>query len=344
MLKLRIFAITSTTVGYLLLGSSHLPSLEAIPATPSSGTAGSTSGAGTSGSSIFAPSRGTAGSTSGAGTTGSSILGGLIQIGEIVITAPIQTSLNNVGSQIIASLIQAGGVDSLIASLLTTSVSDLSVNSAIAILSSTNIQGITTSTPTTLSNGVLLYTTISGNNSVTISVSGNINGSSVNISTNGSANPQRAIAAAAAVLASGGTPAQAQLAASLVGTNTSVNSALVIQLIHSLPGLFSNSQASLPMTNLRSSLDNLTNLNPRIEEKSPREKSFESTLPTLISQGKGVTVNAEKLSQAIRAYNNLIDTSSPEALQALSKNKEFTTIGDSLRKLRVSLDTYALNR
>jgi len=288
MLKLRIFAITSTTVGYLLLGSSHLPSLEAIPATPSSGTAGSTSGAGTSGSSIFAPSRGTAGSTSGAGTTGSSILGGLIQIGEIVITAPIQTALNNVGSQIIASLTQAGGVDSLIASLLTTSVSNLSVNSAIAILSSTNIQG--------------------------------------------------------AVLASGGTPAQAQLAASLVGTNTSVNSALVIQLIHTLTGLFSNSQASLPMTNLRASLDNSSNSNSRIEEKSLREKSFESTLPTLISQGKGVTVNAEKLSQAIRAYNNLIDTSSPEALQALSKNKEFTTIGDSLRKLRVSLDTYALNR
>jgi len=328
MLKLRTFAITFTTVGYLLLGNSYLPSLEALPATPS---------------------RGTAGSTSGAGTTGSSALNTLLQntgnTGSI--TTNLQNAVNSVGSQVINNLIQAGGAGSLIVSLLGTSVSN-NISSAGTFF--TNIQGNTTSTPITLSNGVQVFTAINRvNTSALITVNGpGITPSTSTISITGVANPQGAIAAAAAVLASGGTSVQAELAAALVGANPTIAIGPVLQLISALTGLANiraiQPQGSLPMTDLRSSLDNSTNLNPRIEEKSLREKSFESTLPTLISQGKGVTVNAEKLSQAIRAYNNLIDTSSPEALQALSKNKEFTTIGDSLRKLRVSLDTYALNR
>jgi hypothetical protein len=311
MLKFKVFAIISTTVVCLILENSSLSSLEAQPAAT--------------------PSRGTAGSTSGAGTTGSSVLGPSIQTGSLsTITPAIQTTLNNVGGQVVANLTQAGGLSSSLVSVLGTSVSNLSISSAISILSSTNIQGITTSTPITLSNGVLLSATSNGNGSVTISVSGNINGT-LNISTVGTSNPQGATVAAAAVVASGGTPEQALLASALVGSSRSVNSTSVIQLINSLTGLLSNNQASLPNPNLRASLDNLTNLNPRIEDNFLREKSFASTL---IAQQKGVSVNAEKLNQAILAYNNLIDASSPEALQALSKNKEFITIGDNLRKLR----------
>jgi hypothetical protein len=331
MLKVRFLTITSTTVGCLLLGSSYLPSIEANPAVvPSRGTAGSTSGASTNGSSILAPSRGTAGSTSGTSTTGSSLLGGLIQIREIVITPTIQTSLNNIGSLIIVSLTQAGGSSSSIAALFTLQVSNLSITLANTILTSVNVQGSTNSNPIPLPNGGSLVVT--GNNSAAIS----INGTVTNISTTG-ANPQGSIAAAAAVLGAGGTPAQALLAASLAGTSTSVNPALVVSLVNLLTGLLSNSQASLPMPNLRAYLDNSTNLNMLTDTNSLREKSLVSTLPMVIAQGQGVSVNVEKLNKAILAYNDLIDASSPEALQALSKNKEFIIIGDNLRKLRAAL-------
>ena len=73
------------------------------------------------------------------------------------------------------------------------------------------------------------------------------------------------------------------------------------------------------------------------DTNSLREKSLVSTLPMVIAQGQGVSVNVEKLNKAILAYNDLIDASSPEALQALSKNKEFIIIGDNLRKLRAAL-------
>ena len=334
MFKVSFLTITSTTVGCLLLGSSYLPSLEANPAlTPSRGTAGSTSGASTNGSSIFAPSRGTAGSTSGASTNGSSLLGGLIQIREIVITPAIQTSLNNTGSLIIISLTQAGGSSSSIAALFTLQVSNLSITLANTILTSVNVQGSTNSNPIPLPNGGSLVVVVTGNNSAAIS----INGTVTNISTPESANPPGAIAAAAAVLGAGGTPEQALLAASLAGTSTSVNPALVVSLVNLLTGLLSNSQASLPMPNLRAYLDNSTNLNMLTDTNSLRKKSLGSTLPMLIAQGQGVSVNVEKLNKAILAYNDLIDASSPEALQALSKNKEFIIIGDNLRKLRATL-------
>jgi hypothetical protein len=91
------------------------------------------------------------------------------------------------------------------------------------------------------------------------------------------------------------------------------------------------------MPNLRAYLDNSTNLNMLTDTNSLREKSLVSTLPMVIAQGQGVSVNVEKLNKAILAYNDLIDASSPEALQALSKNKEFIIIGDNLRKLRAAL-------
>jgi hypothetical protein len=57
----------------------------------------------------------------------------------------------------------------------------------------------------------------------------------------------------------------------------------------------------------------------------------------LLAQGETGSINPVALAAAINAYNEIIDTSSPEALGKLSKDNDFIEVGQTLRKLRSAL-------
>ena len=65
-------------------------------------------------------------------------------------------------------------------------------------------------------------------------------------------------------------------------------------------------------------------------------KSSDSGKNLLLAQGKGGSINPTQLALAINSYNEIVDTSTPEALAELSKSKDFIEIGQTLRKLRAA--------
>jgi len=134
-----------------------------------------------------------------------------------------------------------------------------------------------------------------------------------------SVNAAGAAQAATAVLLAGGTPAQAAAAGAIAGTG--VNVAAAVALV---------SQLSLLINPVVGSADLRPNLNASLL------KSFDSGKNLLLAQGKGGSINPTQLALAINSYNQIVDTSSPEALAELSKSKEFMEIGQTLRKLRAA--------
>jgi len=50
-----------------------------------------------------------------------------------------------------------------------------------------------------------------------------------------------------------------------------------------------------------------------------------------------VDIGTVQLNESIQAYNDLVNTSSPEVVSALIKNEEFISIGKTLRQFRDSI-------
>ena len=106
-----------------------------------------------------------------------------------------------------------------------------------------------------------------------------------------------------AVLGAGGTQAQATIAASLV--NSGANPTKVLFLIQAMSGLFSSRSIE-------------------------RVKSIDSAKEFTIAQASDqelVDIDTVQLNESIQAYNDLVNTSSPEVVSALIKNEEFISIG-----------------
>ena len=129
--------------------------------------------------------------------------------------------------------------------------------------------------------------------------------------------------AAIAVLLAGGSATQAAAAAQIAGTGAGVGSS--VRLVAALAGisttLSTDPNASNPL---------VPNLN------ASRLKSLDLSKDFVLAQGKPGTVSPIKLAEAIIAYNEVIDSSSPEVVAELSKNKSFVQIGQTLRTLRAS--------
>lgn len=122
-----------------------------------------------------------------------------------------------------------------------------------------------------------------------------------------------AIATVIAILGVGGTRAQAEIAGSLV--NSGANPTKVLVLIQAMSGL----------CHLKG-----------IE----RQKSIDSAKKFTLAQASDqeeVDVDPNQLNKAIKAYNDLVDTSSPEVVAMLIKNQEFMSIGETLRQFRDSI-------
>lgn len=116
-----------------------------------------------------------------------------------------------------------------------------------------------------------------------------------------------------AVLGVGGTKAQAEIASSLI--NSGGDRTRVLVLIQAISGLFRSKSIG-------------------------RVKSVDSAKEFTVAQASDqelVDIDTVQLDESIQAYNDLVNTSSPEVVSALSKNEEFISIGKTLRELRDSV-------
>ena len=120
--------------------------------------------------------------------------------------------------------------------------------------------------------------------------------------------------------------AGSEQAAATVGNSISadgVASNLSTGLTSSLTGLFSNTSASLP------------NQPVAITTSGQLVASTKAFKPVIIAQGSaGISVNINKLNDAIVAYNAIVLQSKSEVVKNLSKNSGFRAIGSILKQLR----------
>lgn len=123
-------------------------------------------------------------------------------------------------------------------------------------------------------------------------------------------------AAALSALLTGGAGAQ-QAAATILAALTSagVDPQLAAALVNALNGLFSPSTASSPGAMLVSTKDWKGN-------------------NTVAQAGAAFSVNIDKLSAAITAYNGIVIESKPPTLKRLSQDASFVGIGRTLKQLR----------
>lgn len=111
----------------------------------------------------------------------------------------------------------------------------------------------------------------------------------------------------------GVTEAAARITAAL--TSAGISPQLAIALVNALNGLFSPSTASSPGAMLVSTKDWKGN-------------------NTVAQAGAAFSVNIDKLSAAITAYNGIVIESKPPTLKRLSQDASFVGIGRTLKQLR----------
>ena len=258
--------------------------------------------------------------------------------GQITVPQAVQTSVNAAAVAIVTAA--AGGTageqatvaiitsSSLVPSNIASAISNLPQTvAAIAPVNSGNAFSLSIALPSgsiqisgSPATGAQIVLSVPGQSSVTVSVPPGV------------LNPAAAVTAATAVLSAGGNQSQAQTAAALAGTGGNVVAAiaLVTALSGLAPGGTQASNATSPTVARQNSsiLVATLNLNSLFIKDLNLEKNI------TLAQSATANVDVGKLNTAILAYNNLIDTSSSEAVSALAKKAEFIAIGQTLRKLR----------
>ncbi len=279
----------------------------------------------------FAPSKGTAGSVSGGGTNGSN--GTVISNpSPPVLTPAITNAINNASAAaalVIPTLpatiisvvngpsLSSGSIGSMVSAVV--SATSPTNSTAIAALPASG-GSITIPGGGSLVVGAVSVGTLSTSTPITIT-SANGQPITLTVTVPAGATPAQtaaAISTAAAVIAAGGTPAQAQIAGAIVGAGASPGRS--IALVSALSRLTAGGpNASLPSQTLVSSL---------------KTKSLESDNKLLLAQSDEPKLDLVALDQAITAYNGIIDESDAKTLQGLTKDKEFQKINASLKNLR----------
>ncbi|MBA4466181.1 hypothetical protein FHK98_11660 [Cylindrospermopsis raciborskii CS-506_A] len=235
-------------------------------------------------------------------------------IPSIPVTAvTIPTSINN--SAIVATPLQAGQ-----------NVADqISLGQGVEVTSNTTAVRILPISPTADSQ------TLSTTATVTTA-----NGQTLNLVLKGTSNQ---IANAAGFIA---TATSAELSISQIQTGTSIaltgaNFTQVADLINSLSGLMviGTNQTLEPKLEKGQLLSSLASniINSSTLPSDPKNKS-ESNSKLVQS----VTIEPVRLNRAILIFNQIIDTSDDATVTALSRNVEFTTIGQVLKRLSKAFD------
>lgn len=285
---------------------------------------------------VFIPSVGTAGFNSGISGQSSTSFSNPAQAQQALQSLPpnVVAALNAQASSIVANLNGGTALQQTIASVL---VAPSSINlSSVDRLSSQLAAFDTNSSFSSNIEGTnIVY--VQNSNQVTItSPSGT---SIVLVAPPNAQNPRAALQAATLVLLAGGSTVQAQLAAAIAGTGAQTIGD-VVKLVNALSGLFTPSTVSgLPVPIPSVSINNSSRLiSLAIKSDLSKIKSLATTKELMLAQNTkaAVTVNPQKLSEAIATYNSILDNSSPEAVAAISKLDQFVVIGQTLRQLRSS--------
>jgi hypothetical protein len=285
---------------------------------------------------VFIPSVGTAGFNSGISGQSSTSFSNPAQAQQALQSLPpnVVAALNEQASSIVANLNGGSALQQTIASVL---VAPSSINlSSVDRLSSQLAAFDTNSSFSSNIEGTnIVY--VQNSNQVTItSPSGT---SIVLVAPPNAQNPRAALQAATLVLLAGGSTVQAQLAAAIAGTGAQTIGD-VVKLVNALSGLFTPSTVSgIPVPIPSVSINNSSRLiSLAIKSDMSKIKSLATTKELMLAQNTkaAMTVNPQKLSEAIATYNSILDNSSPEAVAAISKLDQFVVIGQTLRQLRSS--------
>ncbi|MCZ2207200.1 hypothetical protein [Cylindrospermopsis raciborskii] len=110
-------------------------------------------------------------------------------------------------------------------------------------------------------------------------------------------------------------------------TTAGISPQLAVALVNALNGLFSPSTASLPGTSLTQAQSG----GILVSNKNLKDNI------TLAQAGAAFSVNINKLSAAITAYNNIVIESKPPILKRLSQDVSFVGIGNTLKQLRKAI-------
>ena len=110
-------------------------------------------------------------------------------------------------------------------------------------------------------------------------------------------------------------------------TAAGISPQLATALVTSLTGLFGSTQGSLPNQPLAQATSG---------QLVASTKAFKPVY-VIAQSGDGVSVNINKLNDAIVAYNGIILNSEPKALKNLSRNTGFVAIGRILKQLRTAI-------
>jgi hypothetical protein len=131
----------------------------------------------------------------------------------------------------------------------------------------------------------------------------------------------------ATLLTGGAGSQQAAVALTNSFTAAGISPQLATALVTSLTGLFASPNASLPNQPLALATSG---------QLVASTKAFKPV--TIIAQGgAGLSVNINKLNDAIVAYNGIILKSEPQAVKNLSRNGGFVGIGGILKQLRTAV-------
>ncbi|MBD1214719.1 MAG: hypothetical protein H9534_18740 [Dolichospermum circinale Clear-D4] len=130
-----------------------------------------------------------------------------------------------------------------------------------------------------------------------------------------------------ALVTGGAGSQQAAVALTNSFTAAGISPQLATALVTSLSGLFGSTSASLPNQPVAMTTSG---------QLVASTKAFKPV--TIIAQGSaGISVNINKLNDAIVAYNAIVLQSKPEAVKNLSNNTGFRGIGGILKQLRTAI-------
>lgn len=285
---------------------------------------------------VFIPSVGTAGSQSGVTGQSSTSFSNPAQAQQILQSLPpnVVAALNAQASNILASLNGGSALQQTIASVL---VAPSSIN--LSSLDRLSSQVATFDTSSSFSSNIEGTNVVYVQNSNQVTITPPSGTAIVFVAPPNAQNPKAALQAATLVVLAGGSTAQAQLAGAIAGTGAQTTSD-IIKLVNLLSGLFTPSTlSSLPTTIPSASISNSSMLMALGVNADMSKVKFENSKGLMLVQNKtaAVKVDPQKLSEAIAAYNAVLENSSPEAVVAVSKLDEFILIGQTLRQLRSSV-------
>ncbi|MFN9558319.1 MAG: hypothetical protein ACK56T_22080 [Dolichospermum sp.] len=166
------------------------------------------------------------------------------------------------------------------------------------------------------------------NQNINNTTGGTTGGGTTGGDTTGGGTAAGATAVDIGALVTGGAGSQ-QAAVALTNSFTAagISPQLATALVTSLSGLFGSTSASLPNQPVAMTTSG---------QLVASTKAFKPV--TIIAQGSaGISVNINKLNDAIVAYNAIVLQSKPEAVKNLSNNTGFRGIGGILKQLRTAI-------